>query len=182
MNSKQKFLLLCFCLFLISWSTTGCRNQGATAVASETATSSGVSRVQAPAFNLTDINGKALSLADLKGKVVFVDFWATWCPPCVLSSPEVENIKHEYANKNVEVVSISLDDSAEVVRSFVQRRNLTSRVLMASDSGVDVQYQLDGIPTFVIVDQKGYITARWAGFSPAMKQAWRHELDSLLKS
>lgn len=137
---------------------------------------------KAPLFELTDLSGKKISLAAMKGKVVFLDFWATWCPPCVMSVPEVEKLVEEYQGKNLVVLSISMDSSEEPVKRFMAAHRMTNRVAMAGNSGVDVQYNIQGIPAYFIVDQKGNITKAWEGYNPVMTSLWRKEIDRLLSS
>jgi thiol-disulfide isomerase/thioredoxin len=182
MYPKQKSLFFIFLSFVFVWVSAGCRGQSGSVNASEAPVRQSGPRIKAPDFELLDISGKKVTLKEFKGKVVFLDFWATWCPPCVLSSPEVDKISHEYAGKKVEVLSISLDDEAETVKAFVARKNVTNRMLMVGSSGVDVHYQVNGIPTFFIIDQDGYFVASWSGYSPAMAKVWRSQIDALLKS
>ncbi len=136
---------------------------------------------KAPDFRLTDLNGKTFSLHDYRGKVVFLDFWATWCPPCVVSAPEVEKLAADYREKDVEVISISLDDRADKVERFIASHGLTTRVALAGESGVDARYGVRGIPTFFIIDKKGNLAGAWDGFHPSFAAVWRKELDRLLK-
>jgi thiol-disulfide isomerase/thioredoxin len=137
--------------------------------------------IKAPTFTLTDLSGKLFSLAAQKGKVVFIDFWATWCPPCVMSIPEVEKMVEEYNGKNLVVISISLDTSAVPVKRFMQTHKMTNRVALAGDSGVDSVYGVQGIPAYVIVDQDGNVARGWEGYNPIMTQQWRKEINRLLK-
>jgi peroxiredoxin len=135
---------------------------------------------KAPDFELTDLNGKKVSLSGLKGKVVFLDFWATWCPPCVMSVPEVEKVFEEYSGKNVVVLSVSLDSSEAPVRTFMATHKMMNRVAMAGNSGVDSKYNIEGIPAYFIVDQQGNIAKAWGGYNPVMPAMWRKEIDRLL--
>ncbi len=135
---------------------------------------------KAPDFEVTDLQGKKVSLASMRGKVVFLDFWATWCPPCVMSLPEVEKLGEEYKAKNVTVLSISLDSTQDAVIKFRQTHQMKNRVALAGRSGVDAQYNIEGIPAYFIVDQQGNIAKAWGGYNPAMTVLWRKEIDRLL--
>jgi peroxiredoxin len=179
---KQKNLRIALAVSVLALCVWGCRSQaGTTDNQSEPLQATGGGpRIKAPNFTLKDLKGQAVSLSDFKGKTVFLDFWATWCPPCVASTPAVDKLAQDYKDKNVVVLSISMDDEAGTVQSFVERKHLTNRVLMAADSGVNVHYQVDGIPSFFLIDKDGYFVASWAGYSPAMALAWRRELDHLL--
>ncbi len=136
----------------------------------------------APGFSLQDIQGKTVSLSDFKGKVVFIDFWATWCPPCRISSPEVEKIHHLYQGKNVQVLGLSVDEDPEDVRRYVERKKIGYPVLLAGDSDASQAYGVDGIPHFALVDQEGRLVRAWNGYAPGYGRDWRLAIDKLLGS
>jgi len=159
----------------------GCGSQSGFFESSSGSISKSNPRVKAPNFNLRDINGKNFSLASLKGKVIFLDFWATWCPPCVWSSPQVEALAEKYSGKKLEVISISLDTSEDQVRRFFEGKTVKTRVALAGDSGVEVQYRVSGIPAFFLIDQEGYLAKRWGGFNENLPNIWKKEIDILLK-
>src|SRR5687767_10454531 len=83
------------------------------------------SAAAAPDFTLTDISGKQVSLKDYRGKVVLVDFWATWCPPCRVSIPAMEELHKEYGPKGLQVLSVSMDEDVELVAPFAQEQKMT---------------------------------------------------------
>jgi len=175
----MKVILRCLAaLAVLSGIAAGCRSQDDKASGSKDP--SATQGHMAPDFKLTDLTGKPLTLSEYKGKVVFLDFWATWCPPCVMSTPEVEKIVADYKAKDVVVLSISLDQNEEALRQFVQARNIENRVALAGPGGVDQLYNVHAIPQFFIVDQKGYVANAWEGFNPAFPGQWRKELDRLL--
>jgi thiol-disulfide isomerase/thioredoxin len=121
-------------------------------------------------------------LEGLKGKVVFLDFWATWCPPCVISIPEVKTLYESYKDKNVEIISISLDQDESAVRKFVNKHHMKNRIAMGFESDIGSRYGIDGIPAFFIIDKKGNIVRAWGGYSYSFPDLWRKELDRLLKT
>ena len=98
-----------------------------------------------------------------------------------MSSPEVEQLAKDYAQKNVEVISLSLDDSDEPVRDFVQAHHITTRVALVGASGTDIRYRVRGIPAFFIIDKEGNVVDAWQGFHPSFSTVWREELNRLLK-
>lgn len=136
----------------------------------------------APAFDLKDLAGKRIALADMRGKVVFLDFWATWCPPCIRSVPDVAKLHAEYAPRGVEVVSISLDEDKDALHRFVEANDMKTHVVAGEDSDVARHYGVTAIPRFVIIDKEGRITQVWEGYHPSMAGKWREELDRLLKA
>ncbi|MCG3203724.1 MAG: Thiol-disulfide oxidoreductase ResA [Elusimicrobia bacterium] len=138
--------------------------------------------VKAPDFQVSDLKGQKITLESLRGKVVFLDFWATWCGPCVISMPEVEKLGEEFRNQDVVILSVSVDANPNSVRRFLAERKVSNRVVMAGNSGIDEKYQVSGIPAFYIIDKKGHVTKAWQGYNPAMASLWRKEISRLLKS
>lgn len=136
----------------------------------------------APAFSLKSLAGDSVSLADLKGQVVFIDFWATWCPPCRISLPAVERLHADYQGKPVRVLGVSVDEDIDALRAFVKKKGTAYPVLMDSDSAVASAYGADGIPHFVIVDRDGRLAGQWSGFAPGHSDDWRKTIDRLLQS
>ncbi|MGA9120110.1 MAG: TlpA family protein disulfide reductase [Bacteroidota bacterium] len=131
----------------------------------------------APGFHLTDIQGKTVSLADFRGKVVILDFWATWCPPCRREIPDFIRLQSEYQSKGVQIVGIALDEP-EKVKAFALNAGMNYPVLLGND---DVSYQyggISGIPTTFIIDRKGNIVQRFEGFTP--KDEFEGEIQKLL--
>jgi len=110
----------------------------------------------APAFTLTNLEGKSISLADFRGKVVVLDFWATWCPPCKREIPDFIDLQKEYGSRGVQIVGIALDEP-EKVRAFAQQNGMNYPVLLGSDE-VTMRYGgIEGIPTTFIIDKSGRI-------------------------
>ncbi|MFN0117820.1 MAG: TlpA family protein disulfide reductase [Elusimicrobiota bacterium] len=177
MNSIRRFTLV----FLFSCCfSAGCRSQ---TNSSQYEAMMGATQVRkAPGFQFTDMNGKSVSLVNSKGKVVFIDFWATWCPPCVRSMPEVSKLHDDYEGKKVEILSLSLDENREDVVEFLRRGKYKNRVALVGESNVPNDFGLSSIPGFFIINKDGYIEREWAGYSPLMPVIWRKEIDRLLKS
>ncbi len=120
----------------------------------------------APAFTLTDINGQQVSLADFRGKVVVLDFWATWCPPCRREIPDFIDLQKQYGSQEVQIVGIALDEP-DKVKSFARDMKMNYPVLLGTPD-IAMRYGgIDGIPTTFVIDRKGMIANRFEGFRPA---------------
>ena len=114
----------------------------------------------APDFTLTGIDGKTYSIADFKGKLLYIDFWATWCSPCRAELPHLAKLKEAYANKNITIIGISLDDDKAAWEKMVTEEPMKGIQLHAEkawQSDVSKSYQIYGIPTFVLIDAEGNI-------------------------
>ncbi len=119
---------------------------------------------QAADFTLQDLSGKSVKLSDYKGKVILIDFWATWCPPCVASIPGIEKIHKGYKDKGLVVLAVSLDDGGwDSVKSFVAEKGISYPVLKGTEE-VSSQYQVRTIPMLLIVGKDGRITKRYLGY------------------
>lgn len=112
----------------------------------------------APNFSLVDMSNTVVGLEDFKGKVVYVDFWATWCVPCRHEILNSKNLKQQFQGREVVFLYISLDTNVDSWRTFVQKHNLKGVHLFARDvykSDVATQYGVRGLPSFFLIDKNG---------------------------
>ena len=122
-------------------------------------------RSVAPGFRLTDLNGKAVDLSSFSGKVVLIDFWATWCPPCRKMIPHLNDLYGAYRSKGFEVIGISLREELGTVKPFAQANKMVYTVAISSDGRVEQAYGgISGIPTTFLIDKKGRIAKKMVGY------------------
>jgi thiol-disulfide isomerase/thioredoxin len=120
----------------------------------------------APAWTLKDLAGKSVSLADFRGKVVVLDVWATWCPPCRAEIPHFIEIQNEYKDKGVTVVGISVDSTGPAdVAQFVKDNGMNYPIVMADEATATAYGADQGIPTTVVIDKNGNVVARHLGLT-----------------
>ena len=120
---------------------------------------------QAPAFSLKGADGKSLELKSLAGKVVVVNFWATWCPPCRAEIPGMQEVYEKYKTKGLEIVGVSLDrDGWSVVTPFLQKTKMTYPVVMGDAAIAEAYGGISAIPTSFVVDRKGKIVKQHVGY------------------
>jgi cytochrome c biogenesis protein CcmG/thiol:disulfide interchange protein DsbE len=119
----------------------------------------------APSFTLRNLSGKRVSLSDFKGKVIILDFWATWCPPCVVEIPHFIALYKQYKDKGFAMVGISTDrKGARTVRSFALKNRINYPILMA-DGRVQAAYGgIRAIPTTFVIDSAGIIRHQYIGY------------------
>jgi len=110
----------------------------------------------APDFTLKTLDGKKISLSDLKGKVVLVNFWATWCPPCREEMPLFERVYRKYKDKGFEILAISTDSSVDPIKKFVKEFKVSFPVLL-DDGKVSNLYSIQGLPTSFLIDREGKV-------------------------
>jgi thiol-disulfide isomerase/thioredoxin len=132
-------------------------------------------------FTLQDLEGKPISLSDYKGKIVFIDFWATWCPPCRLSIPYVEKLYEQYKdNEDFVVLGINLQEDKETITKFMKKQKMNYPILL-SDKKVISNYKIASIPKFFLIDRNGEIYNKYVGFAPGVEELWQKDIEKLLK-
>lgn len=118
---------------------------------------------RAPDFTLTDLDGNQVRLRDFRGQVVFLNFWATWCPPCRAEMPEIEAVYQQYRDQGVVVIGIDLRESPEVVRRFVEEGGYSWTFVIDTTGEVGLAYRINAIPASYFIDADGIIRAVHAG-------------------
>ena len=143
-------------------------------VTTEKAPPAATSDKKAADFSLMDLNGETVKLSDYAGKVVIIDFWATWCPPCVKEIPHFNELAEEYADKGLVVLGISVDrDGKDVVKEFMKNRIPIGYRVAMSNPDIYATYQgylpsaeQGGIPFTFIIDRQGNIVNHYVGYRP----------------
>ena len=116
-------------------------------------------RRQEADFTLTDLQGKTWSLRELKGKVVLVNFWATWCPPCRKEMPDLNTLYQRFKDQGFVVLAIS-DEDADKVKPFIAERNISYPVMLDPGRKVNELFQVEGIPKSFVYDREGKLVAQ----------------------
>lgn len=111
----------------------------------------------APNFKLRDPHDRIYELKDFAGNIVLLNFWATWCAPCRLEMPLLEQHSHEFADENLVILAINLQESVAEVQEFVDEMGLSFPVLLDEDGHVSEQYRIIGYPSTFIIDSTGRI-------------------------
>jgi thiol-disulfide isomerase/thioredoxin/outer membrane lipoprotein-sorting protein len=113
-------------------------------------------------FAGTDLNGKQITLAQFKGKVVLIDFWATWCGPCIAELPNVQKVYAKYKAKGFDIIGVSLDDSQAAVAKFVKEKQMPWTHIWdnpANEKGIAVSWKVEAIPFALLLGKDGKIAA-----------------------
>jgi peroxiredoxin len=112
----------------------------------------------APNFQLRDLNGRLVTLSDLRGKVVLLNFWATWCGPCRVEMPAMEQLYRMFQRKDFEILAVSTDaQGAAITRPFQQENRLTFPILHDPDYRVGLTYGARSLPMTFLIDRQGII-------------------------
>ncbi len=139
-------------------------------------------RIDSVNFELEDLDGNLHKLTSYRGKVVFLNFWATWCPPCREEMPSMERLHKQLKDEGLEIVAVDLQESAEKVKDFMDQYKLTFTALLDKDGQVGRIYGARSIPTTYLIDREGNIFARAVGAKewddPKIVSAFRNILQN----
>lgn len=112
---------------------------------------------RAPAFVLNALDSETYSAENLAGKIVVLNFWATWCPPCRAEMPALDAVQRANQNDNVVILGVNQMEDARAVETFAREFNLTFPLLRDADGAVSAQYQVSALPTTFFIDRRGVI-------------------------
>ncbi|MEX0786171.1 MAG: TlpA disulfide reductase family protein [Dehalococcoidia bacterium] len=118
----------------------------------------------APQFALRDTDGNVRELSDYRGKVVWINFWATWCGPCRRELPDIQRIADAVGEDDLVVLALNQEEPADVALGFWQELGLDLPILLDSDHEVSDQYRLFGLPNNFFIDRAGVLTGFRLGF------------------
>lgn len=116
-------------------------------------------KIKAPDFTLTDVEGNEVTLSELKGKKVFLNFWASWCPPCKAEMPDIEKLYQETKDSDLVILAVNLGEDKDLVSSFLTKNKYNFPVLLDLKQSVGADYQIRSIPTSYFIDKEGYVRA-----------------------
>jgi len=155
----------------------GCTNSPAL---STNADSGAAVKGPAPDFELENVAGGKVKAADLKGKVLIVDFWATWCEPCIAEIPKFNKMADEFKGKNVEIVGITVESARDTIKPKVKETGMKYTVLIGNDKVVEGFGGLIGFPTTFVVTKDFKIYKKYMGALPDKDVRLRKDIEKLL--
>ncbi len=117
----------------------------------------------APDFTLVDLQGKIWTLSELKGQVVFVNFWATWCPPCREEMPSMQRLYNRMPKDKFKMLAILNNDEPGLAKSFAAKLGVTMPILDDQKNLIGPKYGLTGLPETFIVDKQGVVREKYIG-------------------
>lgn len=159
MGLRKTAKVILLLLFTFSFISLGCETKADT------------KDVKAPDFSLEDLSGEKIALSRYKGNVVILDFWATWCPPCRMSIPELVKLQDNYRDKGLVILGISVD-SADTknayISAFSEKFKINYKILRADDGTIRKYFGNSdfSIPTLFIVNREGVVVDMHSGYSP----------------
>lgn len=133
----------------------------------------------APNFQLPDLEGKSVSLSDFLGSPIVVNFWASWCGPCVHEMPYIQGVYDEWSAKGLVLLGINIGESPSKARQFMDSNHLFFPVLLDEDGKVAELYSIRGIPTTIFIDEEGIVQVIKIGAFPS-KAAIEDNLSKII--
>lgn len=130
-------------------------------------------------FTLKALDGAEWTLSKQRGKVVIIDFWATWCRPCLQSIPVFNAVYDKYKEEDVSVIGVVLDGE-QALRRFLQQHKISYPVLIGTED-VARRYGIQAIPTTYIIDKSGSVASKHVGLSADFQETLEKEIEKLLK-
>lgn len=175
----KKVLVIILVLFAVIFTSQIIYNTEAKSINDKTIVSLSSDK-KAADFKLKTLEGKEIKLSDYRGKIVIVDFWATWCPPCRKGIPDLISLQEEY-KKDLVVIGISLDQQNTIkdLKPFIENYKINYPVVLGDEKVVKDYGGINAIPTSFIIDQKGNIVDSHVGLVP--KTVYADQIKSLLK-
>jgi len=134
----------------------------------------------APEINLPSVDG-SVQLSDLKGKVVYLDFWASWCDPCRASFPWMSEMKKKYASQGLEIIAINLDKERELADTFLKDMDVNFIVAFDPSGESAERFELRGMPGSYLIGKDGSIQASHLGFRDKDKKKLESAVKILLE-
>ncbi len=161
---KNFLLLFAFAMIVVaSCNNTNATAQGEMDVSKETvAPNTAKAEVLLPAFKIVDLNGKPFNLADFKGKKVFVNLWASWCPPCRAEIPSIEKLYSKLDKSKAVFIMLSLDNDFGTAVNFAKKIKMVTPVYYPAED-LPALFNVNGIPATFIFDEKGNLVTRIEG-------------------
>jgi peroxiredoxin len=130
---------------------------------------------------LKDMNGKKVRLKDYRGKVILLNFWATWCGPCVEEIPYLEKLHRHFKNDDFILLAVSLREKKETVKEFIDESNMTFRVLLDTEGKAISSYGIWSIPATYIIDKRGFLAGKAIGLREWDGKEVKELIASLMK-
>jgi len=118
---------------------------------------------QAPDFSLVDLQGETWTLSELKGQVVFINFWATWCPPCLEEMPSMQKLYTMLPSDKFKMLAVLNKDEMDIAELVAKQRRITIPILNDSWNNVGPKYSLTGLPETFIVNKEGKLVEKFIG-------------------
>lgn len=127
------------------------------------------------------VRAEGLDLAPYRGKVVYLDFWASWCSPCLQSFPWMKTMQDKHGAEGLVIVAVNVDRQREAADAFLRRTSPNFQIIYDADNKLFDHYQLIGMPTALLFDRQGVLRTRHVGWRADQRAAYEAEIKALLR-
>jgi thiol-disulfide isomerase/thioredoxin len=132
----------------------------------------------APAFSFTSKDGEFITLEDLRGKTVVLDFWGTWCKPCLMATPDLLRLHRKYADEGVVFIGVAVNDQEDAWSAYIAKHNMAWPQFLDRTRKMAIPYGVISYPTYIVIDGEGIVRARKSGYNAIETPSW---LDAEIK-
>lgn len=140
----------------------------------------GLINAKAPDFTLRDMQGKAITLSSLRGKVVVLNFWATWCPPCKAEMPSLNRLYRDLKARGLEIIAVSSDSASSYVKDYLAKTPLDFTIVHDETKAVTKQYKVFSMPTTFLIDRNGIVVEKFFGEYDWAEPETRQKIEKFL--
>ncbi len=135
----------------------------------------------APDFTLKALDGSNLRLAEQKGDIMLINFWASWCGPCIQEMPALDKLAQKYRPLGVQVWGVNVENDSTAAKAYLHKVQVGFPILFDLDNSVSKAYQVDAMPTTVILDKDGKVRAVHRGYQPGFEKKYENDIKQLLR-
>jgi peroxiredoxin len=144
-------------------------------------TAAGLINTVAPDFTLKSLAGENLNLTEQRGNITVINFWASWCGPCRTEMPVLQKLQDKYAYLGVQVWGINVEQENQAGRDFISKVNVNFPILFDDKNALSALYQVDAMPTTVIVDRSGQVRSVFRGYKAGYEKKYAKAIKRLIR-
>ena len=135
----------------------------------------------APDFTLKALDGTNLRLAEQRGEIMLINFWASWCGPCIQEMPQLDKLAQKYQPLGVQVWGINVENDSSAAKAYLSKVSVDFPILFDQDNSVSKAYQVEAMPTTVILDKDGKVRSVHRGYKPGYEKKYEDDIKGLLR-
>lgn len=139
-------------------------------------------RAGAPDFTLKALGGVNLRLAEQRGEIIVLNFWASWCGPCIQEMPALDKLASKYQELGVQVWGVNVEADSSAAQKYLSKTKVEFPILFDTENTVSASYQVQAMPTTVIIDKDGQVHSVHRGYKPGYEQKYEDDIKTLLRN
>ncbi|HEY0921249.1 TlpA disulfide reductase family protein [Rheinheimera pacifica] len=135
----------------------------------------------APDFTLKALDGNNLRLAEQRGDIMLINFWASWCGPCIQEMPALDKLAQKYQMLGVQVWGVNVENDSSAAKAYLSKVQVAFPILFDVDNSVSKDYRVEAMPTTVILDKDGKVRSVHRGYKPGYEKKYEDDIKGLLR-